>query len=843
MAESNRARYLAQYGETLLSQGYNITPIQVGGKYPPHDGWTKIKATKAKLKEWLEDGITFTTKDGEEKTVNVSGAGVGIITKHTPGVDIDITDKEMAEAMESWIHEKFGMAPVRVGRAPRRLLLFRTDTPFHKVQSAVYLDEWDEPQKVEILADGQQFVAFHTHPDTGKPYQWLYKDGPHLTHADELPSINEDQARAIVKEFERLAKAAGWKLKKKAANALVRKGAKVDEDDPFADVKEKTRITDEELRDKLMLVPDNDDYDMWFQVGMALHHQYDGGQQGLDLWHEWSESAHNYDKSALDKHWPSFSIEEKGREPLTARFILARAKEAEEKEKREEVDAIVQAIKDADTREQFSAACKSAKRIDLGTENHEIVLAEVKIAWKRLTGHVIQVKTARDLIRYENPSYAKQMPDWLEGWVYLEQEDKFYNTTTQQSMTITGFNNAHNRYMLTKTERMEGMTRPDSQAADAALNKFEIGLVRGTMYLPDAERVFTLNGVDWANSYTDRSIPELPKKLTPAAKRALKRVQDHFDTLIADERDRALVLSWLSYVVRERKRPNWALLIQGAESNGKSVIGEMMGMVMGPENVKMIDPVTMQDSSFTDWSHGACLGVIEEMKLEGGSRFDVLNKIKTRITNPVIEVHPKGKPVYNVLNTMAYLIFTNFKDAMPISKNNTRFFPVFTTLQSEAQVRNFNMADPLYFTDLFDAIHAYPGAIRQWLLEYEPHKDFDPKRRAPVSASREEMVRLSRSAEEEVLDELLAERKREDHTEILLNATSVSEEIMGIAGLTNGVVEQKLKTVLMRRGFTYLGRLMIDGERARFWSAEPERFMDLGKVDTNRVRDWVEVGL
>lgn len=838
MAESNQARYLAQYGETLIDMGYNVTPIQVGEKYPPHDGWSKIKATKSKLKGWLEDGITFKTKDGKEKTVDVSRAGVGIITRDTPGVDIDVSDKDMALYLENWIHERFGLAPVRVGRAPRRLLLFRCDTPFHKVQSAVYLDDWEEPQKVEVLADGQQFVAFHIHPNTNKPYQWLHKDGPHLTPADDLPTITEAQAREICKEFERLAKAKGWSLKKASRTPALR--GNTGDDDPLADVKEKTRITDEELRDKLLRVPNNDDYETWFQVGMALYHQYDGSEQGLELWHEWSESAHNYEKSALDHHWPSFQIAEKGREPLTARYIIKLAGEAEAEERREEMEALIEALKSADTREKFSSACKSAKKVDLDKECHEIVLNEVKVAFKRLTGHAIQIGTARALIRYENPAYAANRPEWLEGWVYLEAEDKFYNTATQQALTITGFNNVHGRFMLTKAERMEGMTKPESQASDAALNKFEIEHVRGTMYLPDAEPVFQLNGVKWANSYTDRSVPDLPKKLSAAAKRAVKRVRDHLDMLIADERDRALVTSWLSYVARERKRPNWALLLQGAESNGKSVLGTIMGLVMGPENVKVIDPVTMQDSSFTDWSHGACLGVIEEMKLEGGSRFDVLNKIKTRITNPVIEVHPKGRAAYNVLNTMAYLIFTNYKDSIPLTKNNTRFFPVFTTMQSDDQVRRFNLENPLYFTELFDDIEAYPGAVRQWLIEYEPHEDFDPKRRAPISASREEMVALSRTDEEETLDELLAERKREDHTDILLNATSVTEEIMGIAGVANAVVQQKLKATLMRRGFTYLGRFRLDGERCRFWSKEPARFMGRDGVDPELIRVWIE---
>jgi energy-coupling factor transporter ATP-binding protein EcfA2 len=843
----SKSRFLAAWGDTLIGNGYNITPIQVGAKYPPHDGWSKIKATKAKLADWLLDGITF-ERDDEERTVDVSDAGVGIITRDTPGVDIDVSHDEIAKALEEFVHYSVGMAPVRVGRAPRRLLLFRCDKPFHKVQSGVYLDEFDEPQKVEILADGQQFVAFHIHPDTHKPYQWLYKDGPHITHADDLPTIDEDDARAIVAEFERLAEKAGWRLKKKARENKTAKPGKprvIDEDDPFADVKQKALIAPEELREKLMSIPDNADHDTWFQVGMALYHQFDGDADGLALWHEWSESAHNYDASALDKRWESFDIQEKGREPLTARYIIKLAAEAVAQENREEAQAIVDLLNEAETIEAFESACKSAKRTDLDKLSHERVLNAVKQAYRRLNGHAVQVKTARDLIRFENPNYLKNKPEWMEGWVYLENQDAFYNTASQSQLSITGFNAAFNRYMLTKAERMEGRAKPESQAADAALNTYEMTLVRGTMYLPDADPVFTMNGVRYANTFSDKSMPRMPKKYSAADLKAIAIVEEHFSNLIESERDRGLALSWLSYVARERKHPKWALLIQGPEGNGKSTIAKMMGMILGPENVKMISPATLEGSNFTAWATGGLLGVVEEMKLHGHNKHDVMNKLKDKITNDIIEVHAKGRDAISVVNTMAYLMFTNFRDAVPIGDNDTRIFPIFSRIQTASAMRSFNMHNPLYFTRLHRAIENQSGGLRRWLCEITPHEDFDPRMRATESVARKAMIAVSKSAEEEILDELMAERKREDFSPILLNATAVREEIMEIAGVPNAAIDQRLKQILLNRGFEYLGRVQVDGMRSRFWSSEPARFRQPGteEICRNRVEAWISDAL
>ena len=64
-----------------------------------------------------------------------------------------------------------GDAPVRFGQAPKRLRVYRTAEPFTKLSTAGYRLPGDEPgakaHKVEILAAGQQFVAYGVHPDTG----------------------------------------------------------------------------------------------------------------------------------------------------------------------------------------------------------------------------------------------------------------------------------------------------------------------------------------------------------------------------------------------------------------------------------------------------------------------------------------------------------------------------------------------------------------------------------------------------------------------------------------------------------------------------------------------------
>lgn len=94
------------------------------------------------------------------------------------------------------------------------------------------------------------------------------------------------------------------------------------DDGPMAQDGTDVEIDDKDLKNALMFVPDADDYDNWLKVGFALHYHYDGAQEGLDLWHEWSETADNYEPEVLNSKWPSLSVTGKNNKPITARYIL-----------------------------------------------------------------------------------------------------------------------------------------------------------------------------------------------------------------------------------------------------------------------------------------------------------------------------------------------------------------------------------------------------------------------------------------------------------------------------------------------------------------------------------------
>jgi hypothetical protein len=173
----------------LAANGYRPLPIKPGEKYPGFDNW---------------EAFAFTP--GCESRFPKYGAGV--LLGNIVGVDIDVDCPDASAAIERAVREIAGVGelaeiPRRIGNAPRVLLPFRTAQPFKKMKGASFkMRSTGNEGHVEILADGQQFVAYHVHPGTKRPYIW--NGGGDLLSVPHgaLPEITETQAGEIIARTE-----------------------------------------------------------------------------------------------------------------------------------------------------------------------------------------------------------------------------------------------------------------------------------------------------------------------------------------------------------------------------------------------------------------------------------------------------------------------------------------------------------------------------------------------------------------------------------------------------------------------------------------------------------------
>ena len=151
----------------------------------------------------------------------------GILCGKTPAFDIDILNPEAAQEIEELTRERFGGRGyflTRIGRAPKRAVLFRTEELFPKIVENLIAPDGSE-QKLELLADGQQLAAFGEHPDTRRPYTW-HGGEPGDVRWEDLPYIRQEDARRLVADAVAILIRHGYQRKTKLPKPTAPDGTK-----------------------------------------------------------------------------------------------------------------------------------------------------------------------------------------------------------------------------------------------------------------------------------------------------------------------------------------------------------------------------------------------------------------------------------------------------------------------------------------------------------------------------------------------------------------------------------------------------------------------------------------
>lgn len=801
----------------LVANGYRIIPIQPGGKAPAAGKkWQELHATPKMVREWAADGLAT--------------ANVGILTENTPAIDLDIYDAEVADRMEQWLLDNIAGAcdaPRRVGRAPKRLLLFRAETPFRK-QQAEFVDPQGQKHKIEVLGHGQQFVAYGIHPDTKRPFEWTTFDQPLDLAADDLPVLTADDARAAVAEFERLCKEIGWRrLSGSTHSAMITSRG---DDDALLSYKQPLDTKTDEIKEALEYLSPDDGYDRWREVGMALHHQFSGSDEGLELWDAWSQASTAYDRDEIEAKWPSFSETPDGRSPVTVATLFKYANDAKTREEDEEFERVLNVLRTAtDHSELFKGVAKQVASAITHEFQFDIAAKKLQERAKELTGVAPRIDTVRKTLQNARGKKveSRSVPEWCENWVYIENGDRFFNLETKQELTERGFNARFDREVISPEDRALGVATPDAQASKKALNVYNIPTVYSTVYLPGASRIVEVLGLPRANTYSELSIPEAKVPETPEEFEAIRLIEQHLRLTFPDERERALALDYLCYNVQfPAEKIAWGLLIIGAEGIGKTFFLKLMQCVLGPQNVFPLSASALQEDK-NAWAEGSKMLFIEEIRLHGSNRFEIVDKLKEPVGNEDISIRRMNRDRYSIPNVTNYVAFSNFWDAMPIKKNNRRYLVLATQLQSDADAQAFHEKYPNYFSDLFEALYAHAAVLRGWMMARKLSPWFEPKKPAPETYARRKMADLAEASDEnDAFSDLLEKSTNPACSGLLLSldALRIESDNEGVFMPTG----RALLALMTKGGFHSLGRLQLQpgGPKSRCFTRFPASYPD-----------------
>lgn len=214
-------------------------------------------------------------------------ANIGLKAGRYPALDIDVVNEQLARIIADMAFKALGKAPLRVGRYPKRLLMYRTDEHIGRMRLR-FRDGKGIEQLVELLGEGQQYVIAGIHPVTREPYsldQDITARGPRC-----LRKITREDVEKFFADLVETLEMTGCEIihADTAAEKAVER-QKVDQASLVADSIERLSAALKMVPNTSAHFPDRDDY---IRMGYAIKAAAgpDNENEGLALFTEWAMS-------------------------------------------------------------------------------------------------------------------------------------------------------------------------------------------------------------------------------------------------------------------------------------------------------------------------------------------------------------------------------------------------------------------------------------------------------------------------------------------------------------------------------------------------------------------------
>lgn len=480
-----------------------------------------------------------------------------------------------------------------------------------------------------------------------------------------------------------------------------------------------------------------DDQSSWLKVGMAIRHQL--GDEGWPLFDAFSKRCPDkYDAKANKKRWESFA-KRTPNNPVTFASVIDMAGGVKAKSALAVKEAIGK-IERADDLDEVKEQIQKLASASMDSVQMEGAIKRLQSKYVELTGEKPSVTAIRREIKRNRPNEADG--GFVADYVFLTSTAEYMHRDTKATMGPRAFDVAHTR---------ETPLNGDGEKQSATMyGNDKIEVVENSMYFPKANEIFEHDNLKYINTYKAPS-----HKTLKSDSGIVDRIKAHIAHLLEDEREQRIVIDYLAHnVQRPGEKLNWAIVLQGVQGDGKSLLAEMMQHVMGFGNVRVMNVQTLE-SQFTGWATGQCMTFIEELKLDNFRKYEVLNNLKPYISNPIVEEHKKGKDPRSVINTTNYFALTNFKDAIPVDTNDRRYCVLFSRWQRKTDLAAFMEANTDYYPSLYDAMRKNIAEVYHWLMRHEISKEFLASKRAPDTNAKAMMTELSKPSSHQCLEDAI----------------------------------------------------------------------------------------
>lgn len=297
----------------IVSSDKNYTTIKETAKQLKINGYEILAInhyTKTPSHKWKEADKRPNLNRLLQKFPN-KGVGVFLGTEidghRLIAIDVDIYDRELSQKVADYCFKHFGDPPVRIGQKPKFMAFYLCKGIDNKITiDTIQQNKSGKNSHIEVLTAGQYAVIHGYHEKTKKPYTWR-KDSLLNTPLKDLPKIDKSDIDRLLEKF---------CIDKKSQSL----GSEFNQPAPPQDAFETMCLTDEKRVDWshgkinhfINNLNPNMGHDDWLQIGMALHFQFNGAPEGLEIWDQWSQGSGKYKQGEPQRRWDSFKNGQEG---------------------------------------------------------------------------------------------------------------------------------------------------------------------------------------------------------------------------------------------------------------------------------------------------------------------------------------------------------------------------------------------------------------------------------------------------------------------------------------------------------------------------------------------------
>lgn len=516
-------------------------------------------------------------------------------------------------------------------------------------------------------------------------------------------------------------------------------------------------------------------YDEWVRVGAALHHQFEGNAEGLALWHLWSaDDSERYDPDSIEKKWRSFG---EGSRQVTFASVIHMVKEVggmgtvatTNANGATPLDVLLgdcAAVSDRGSYQALADRIKAMPANLLADLDRSMLAEALHKGWPKSVG--IGKVDVRKSLTPTKPGGGGGLLAFADAWVYVEVPCTFHHTDLNYSIKREAFNVKYaNDLVVMLNGRLPSVLVSESP---------DFVSVTDTMYWPGADQLFDYEGRAMLNTCRDDTVSACAV-VDADGQAVIDMFLAHAAQLLPSVVEQNMLLDWLAYVLQNPgKRINWGLLLQGAQGCGKSYFSSVMQNILGA-NLHQLDSSAIA-GRFTGWASGARMVVVEEIRISGTNKYEVLDRLKPYLTNDTIAIEEKGRDQRTVPNFTNYFLLTNHKDAIPISDGDRRYGVLFCSMQNKTQMVKAwgdKVAKGAYFRHLFDESERRIDALAHYLLNKTISPSFAAKGEAPETSAKAQMMALAVSPEREQVEDAIDKNRCAVIDDELLDITYLNQ--------------------------------------------------------------------